>query len=146
MDDTTFEPKDGKRRLYCNHCGCNTNHRCMYEEEEGRFGEEVVYRLWTCAGCDTGTLEEAWTGSGYIAENGEQMYDSTYHPGRASADLRVKRYKQLPKNLFLSIMSVSRAAMRGFTWSAPLASAHSLRVFVKIRRSPEEPSRNESMR
>lgn len=102
------ELKGDTRRLYCNHCKCETNHvmrgeHCRRDDEvEGShlvFFEEYVHRLWICAGCDTGTLEEAWTCSGQCDHEGKQIYESRYYPSRASDHLLARRYKQLPENL-----------------------------------------------
>jgi len=102
------ELKSDTCRLYCNHCKCETNHvmrgehsRRFDEVEDSRlvYFEERVHRLWICAGCDTGTLEEAWTFSGQCDHEGNQIYDSRYYPSRASGHLLARRYKQLPENL-----------------------------------------------
>ncbi|MFH1117072.1 MAG: DUF4145 domain-containing protein [Pseudomonadota bacterium] len=103
MAEATSEGFKSKR-IYCNECKNETNHLLRgfhsrtYRDDDGCWEEEVTYSLWTCAGCDTGTLEVGWTAGGmFDGEN--QVYDYSYHPERASQDLMPKIFRQLPRAL-----------------------------------------------
>lgn len=108
MTETPTSP-DRKRRLFCNECKSETNHVLRGEHqrkdfEENEYGELVHWeetnsRLWICSGCDTGTLEVAWTCQGNQDHQGEQLYISEYHPRRNAQDLSLKRFRQLPEAL-----------------------------------------------
>ena len=108
-----------KKRLYCNRCHNETNHvlkgehsRRYYEEDEhGRpmFWEDLVFRFWICAGCDEGTLEEAYTMSSMVDEEGSQVYSFTYYPDRTAQQLQIKRFKEIPSKLFKLYSEAVRA-------------------------------------
>jgi hypothetical protein len=102
-------------------------HRWSCDDEVKGYWEEIVYRLWTCAGCDTGTLEEAWTALNYEDEEGNQMYEITYHPRRAAADLPVKKYRQLPKNL----LPLYDECIKSFNTGLDLLCAAGLRALIE---------------
>ncbi len=97
-----------EKRIYCNRCKNWTNHiikgehsKQFYEEEYGRliFWEEVVYRLWICAGCDQGTMEYCFTMDSMVGQNNEQIYDSTYYPPRKQQHIQLKKFRKLPQKL-----------------------------------------------
>jgi hypothetical protein len=95
-----------RRRLFCNCCNGETNHilrgehhRTHIEDEIAGYWEKTYYRLWTCAGCDTGTMEEAWTSTLVVDEQGDHIYEYSYHPPRSASELRPKVFRQLPKPL-----------------------------------------------
>jgi hypothetical protein len=102
-----FKPMSRTRRIYCNTCGVETNHRLgitqqryvstpqlrqLYFVEEVRLDEPLrfdedeavlIYNLWTCQGCGTATLQEACTARTLVSDNGLQArwtYD--FHPTR----------------------------------------------------------------
>lgn len=97
-----------KKRIFCNRCKNETNHilksdhgRRFYEEENGQllYWEEELSRFWVCAGCDQGLLEECYTMSGMIDEEGEQRYSSSYHPKRRQDVIPPKYFLKLPAKL-----------------------------------------------
>jgi hypothetical protein len=98
-----------KKRLYCNRCKNETNHvlrgehsRRFYEEDErgaSLYYEDLIFRFWICAGCDEGTLEEAYTMSSMVDNKGNQIYSFTYHPNRTEQQIPLKRFKELPLKL-----------------------------------------------
>jgi len=91
-------------RLFCNCCNRETNHilrgahQQAYTEESG-YWEKTQYRLWTCAGCDTGTMEQAWTSDMMRDDQGEQRWTPSYHPPRSASELRPKVFRQLAEPL-----------------------------------------------
>jgi hypothetical protein len=63
------------------------------------------YRLWSCAGCDTCTMEDHYSAE-YMRmyvdadSNGDtQIYESVYHPKRMSASRPIKHFVNLPPKL-----------------------------------------------
>ena len=68
-----------QEKLYCNTCKGDTHHELKavhpreYYETQGQppnewlvFWEKFESRFWICCGCDTATLEEAYTNMGMI--------------------------------------------------------------------------------
>lgn len=119
-----------------NHSACceHTNH---YEDEvEGHDvvrediavpWEECTYTLWLCDGCETGTLEVSWTTSGDTDPQGDQIYDSTYHPRRADNALAPKHFTRLPKELD----AIYREVVAAYTDGLPILAAGGLRSLVE---------------
>ena len=70
-------------------------------EEDGdpfMWGE---YRLWSCAGCDTCAMEDYYSAE-YMFDpenDNEQIYESIYHPKRASSFRPLKHFVKLPAKL-----------------------------------------------
>ncbi len=126
---------ENSKRIYCNNSRQQTNHVLRGEhsgtygggEEEYGFWEQCVYRLWTCAGCDTGVLEDSWTDAGSLDQHGNQVYKSTYHPRRSRVDLSVKWYKQLPENLF----HIYSECIHSFNAGLHLLCAGGLRALIE---------------
>ncbi len=124
------------KRIYCNQCSGETNHvlhaehKQRYQESEGlhlAYWEEATYGLWVCAGCDTGILEAAWTGSGMVGPDGEDIYTYTYYPPRSVDHLRAKQYKQLPSNL----VPVYAECIKSFNAGLYLLCSAGLRALVE---------------
>lgn len=102
-----------RRKVYCNACKVKTHHELKgvhlrseaeYEDDGTLHGqlvwwEKVEYRFWICQGCDSATLEEAFTVDGMIGRDGNQMWESTYHPRRIRRDLPKKRFLGLDRKL-----------------------------------------------
>lgn len=94
-----------RKRIYCNNCANATWHTLVgfhtYHTGNGE-GADVwgEYRLWKCAGCDTGTMEDHYTAD-YMAssEDDVQLYDSIYHPRRAHSVRPLKHFFRLPVKL-----------------------------------------------
>lgn len=100
-DIKSGEPES--KPIYCNRCKYETNHllrgsHTRWCTEDHGFWEEFTYSLWTCAGCDTGTLELGWTANG-MYDGEKQVYEYSYYPVRAGEDLSQKVFRQLPKPL-----------------------------------------------
>ncbi len=98
--------------IYCNICKGNTRHLMVASKpynnhvEEGNepavWGE---YRLWSCAGCDTCTMEDHYSAE-YMriydvpnSNSDNQIYESIYHPKRMSASRPSKHFVNLPPKL-----------------------------------------------
>jgi hypothetical protein len=112
LESAQLMSQPGDKRLYCNRCKGETNHvsrgsygrRTHYEEESG-YWEELTYTLLTCAGCDRGTLEEAWTSEGMVSRAGPDGEDAVleyqleYAPPRRTDNREPKVFRQLPTPL-----------------------------------------------
>jgi hypothetical protein len=99
--------------IYCNLCKHSTRHVLVTSkkynhsscEEDGEPVEWGEYRLWACAGCDTCAMEDYYTTSYMIAYGGDvtdgenQIYESIYHPKRASSSRPSKHFVKLPAEL-----------------------------------------------
>ncbi len=119
------------KRIYCNRCKDETNHllRCSHGRcctEDHGYWEEFTYGLWTCAGCDTGTLELEWTAAG-MYDGEKQVYDYSYHPVRASQDLSQKVFRQLPKPL----ASIYREVVDAYNHRMHVLCAAGLRILIE---------------
>jgi hypothetical protein len=99
--------------IYCNLCKGKTRHVLVASKEynygsrveEGEPAEWGEYRLWACAGCDTCTMEDYYTAE-YMGlvnvdepDQDNQVYDSIYHPKRASSSRPSKHFFNLPSKL-----------------------------------------------
>lgn len=121
------------KRIYCNQCKSETNHllrgsHCRYDN--GGFGsvEENNYNLWTCAGCDAGTLEVAYTASGmYNPDTDEMIYDYTYHPSRNSGDITPKIFRKLPR----ALVAIYREVVTAYNHGLQLLCAAGLRGLIE---------------
>src|SRR5437899_1067229 len=103
------DKKPRRKRLYCNQCRGTTNHELrgehkQHESQDDDRGNliywiETTYRLWTCLGCDTGTLEIAQTGDSWQDENGNPQYSYSYCPDRQTNAISRKFFRKLPSGL-----------------------------------------------
>jgi hypothetical protein len=113
MPETTGDTPKAKR-IYCNRCKDDTNHilrgshQRMFTSDDGEYWEDLNSGLWTCAGCDTGTLEFAWTSVG-MYDGDKYVYEYTYQPPRATQDLAPKVFRQLPKPLIAIYQEIVKA-------------------------------------
>jgi len=127
IDDTTI----GRcSKIYCNTCKGETNHdlefvqpklhyELAYEDtvnEQIAFWEKYEYRLWVCRGCDTATLEEAYTHMGMFSQrdNEEHFWESKFFPQRQRTDLSPKHFRHLNIKLsaiYLEVISSFNAEL-----------------------------------
>jgi hypothetical protein len=90
-----------KKKIYCNKCKQNTNHSLIGEhpvsnyDEQAGWGQISTYRLWICAGCETGSLEVEYSNSDMMDDEGNDLSDYTYYPKRVRDDR--------PKKVFLKL-------------------------------------------
>jgi hypothetical protein len=95
--------------IYCNRCRVTTRHNLVatkpyrYEDDGMEFWGE--YRLWSCAGCDTCTMEDHYSadymtagGPFAIDEDGEP-YDCVFYPRPAGSNRAEKHFTSLPAKL-----------------------------------------------
>jgi hypothetical protein len=61
--------------------------------------ERLGYRLWICAGCERGTLEEYYTSDFLEDRDGNPQYEYEYSPPRIMVYVEAKKFKQLPPKL-----------------------------------------------
>ena len=127
ITDGGFESK----RIYCNRCKDETNHVLRgshsryYSEDEGLW-EEFIHRFWTCAGCETGTLEVAWTATG-MYDGEKEIYEYSYHPARGCQDLVQKVFRHLPKPL----ATIYREVVDAYNHRLHLLCAAGLRILIE---------------
>lgn len=93
--------------IYCNHCKSLNRHVFIgskdyhFSDDEDGPDEWGEYRLWTCAGCDTGTMEDYCTVESMVGEDGENVFDSIYHPKRTHSVRPIKYFVKLPPKLIV---------------------------------------------
>lgn len=96
-------------QIYCNRCHGYTRHNLVamkdYRSGDPEEGMSVwgEYRLWSCAGCDTCTMEDHYTADYMtsLTHAGEerQQYESSFYP-RPSGSIRTeKHFVKLPARL-----------------------------------------------
>ncbi len=126
--------------IFCNTCKGETNHICkadysrqyVTEAERflGGFWQEVGYRLWMCAGCESCTLERYYTdetmedGTG---DFGEQYYDVEYYPERTEFHVESKRFLQLPEKLD----ALYRETLHAFNHNMPVLCSAGVRTLIE---------------
>lgn len=129
-------------KIYCNSCKGETRHEVLanhsreYDEVEGEdtpypnliFWEKWQYRFLVCRGCDTVTLQIAYTDAAmYDYESGEQIFDVTYHPRRARQVWERKRFRHLDPKL----EAIYEEAIACFNAEAKIACAMCLRALLE---------------
>ena len=140
------EVKKVRRKFFCNNCQRLTNHILKGEhvdstviDEENGFWEELIYRLWICAGCESGTMERAWTADGYYDRNGDQMYESEFFPPRDFGNLTPKKFRSIPKPL----QTIYSECVQSFNYGLHLSCAIGLRALMEgICVDKERPGKN----
>jgi Domain of unknown function (DUF4145) len=93
--------------IYCNACKHHTRHILVASQkyndspglEEGGPETWGEYRLWACAGCDTCTMENYYSTSFMLSDEGDEIYESIYYPTRASSNRPSKHFMNLPAKL-----------------------------------------------
>lgn len=130
------------RRIYCNSCKGETNHelKALYEryselvrsadqrDEYTGFEEWWEYRLWICRGCDAATLEEAYTNTGMVGPKAiQQVWESTFHPGRKRRSRPLKRFHRLD----VKLTSIYREVIESFNAELKILCAVGLRALLE---------------
>jgi len=130
-----------KQKLFCNCCKNETHHElklshtCEHEEidhdEDGRpspcFLWTNKYRFWVCCGCDTATLEDAWTASWQIDKEGNYIWESRYYPKRKHADHDTKYFQKLS----LKLSGIYKEIIECFNASLKISCAMGLRALLE---------------
>jgi hypothetical protein len=130
------ETEPMKRYIFCNKCGNETNHICKGEHyrdfpnlnPDGTLGfvERLGYRLWVCAGCERGTLEEY-----YIFDITDKELalplDESYFPERTLLHVKAKEFKQLPQKL----ASIYRETLRAYNNNLPILCSVGIRALLE---------------
>ena len=128
-------------KRYCNTCRGATHHELKavhpreYHETQGQppkewlvFWEKFESRFWICRGCDTATLEEAYTNMGMIDPHTEDhVWESALYPKRTTGDLRRKRFRQLGKKLG----AIYREVIESFNSDLSISCAVGLRALLE---------------
>ena len=130
-----------KQKLFCNCCKNETHHElklshtCEHEEidhdEDGRpipcFLWTNKYKFWVCCGCDTATLEDAWTASFQIDKEGNYIWESSYYPKRKHADHGTKYFQKLS----LKLSGIYKEIIECFNASLKISCAIGLRALLE---------------
>lgn len=102
------------QKIYCNTCKIETNHELHalhkrfnelvhskdHIDEYTGFEDEWESRFWTCKGCDTGTLEVAYTNTGMLDIKARfNVWESTFYPERERRHRPTKKFRQLNEKL-----------------------------------------------
>ena len=121
------------KRIYCNTCKSTTHHLMhgsspYHHEDELGYYLQGEYRLWACAGCDTGTLENWFTQTDMIdPDTMQSIYESILVPKRAHADLPRKYFRKLPSKL----SKIYREVVAAFNEKLYVLCASGLRSLVE---------------
>jgi hypothetical protein len=118
-------------------CRTETNHFCE-ADHHGRLrpggpGGDMLegYRLWICAGCETGTLEEYEMLVRSAEEEGSWVdtdeTDQWYYPERNQFHVAGKQFKQLPPKL----TKIYREALQAFNNEMGMLCAIGIRALVE---------------
>lgn len=112
--------------LFCNTCKTKTNHMCEADhchiislQENERTG----YRLWICAGCETGTLER-YIINAIFKEDDPYI---CYYPDRNSYHVEEKNFKKLPTKLG----GLYRETLRAYNNRLIILSAVGIRALLE---------------
>jgi len=121
-----------KKRIFCNTCNTETNHLAQadysHRNEDSVFGwEEHIYRLWICAGCESGSLEVLYTNPTWTREDGEQEYDAVVYPSRTKDYLGVKIFVKLPEKLHW----IYQETIRAYNEELDILCAAGLRALIE---------------
>lgn len=123
--------------VYCNRCKGDTRHESLYkssrqeaecdEDHRPMFVETWLYLGWRCLGCDSVALEERYTCEGMHDEDGNDIWDSTFHPDRARGKIKAKHFNNLPE----SLKRIYKESLIAFNSEAQLLSATGLRSLIE---------------
>jgi hypothetical protein len=130
------------RKMYCNSCKGETHHEVLavhsrqHDEIENEetpypqlvFWAEYEYRFWVCRGCDTATLEAAYTDVGmYDPNKDDYIYESDYYPQRERRVWAKKHFRHLDQKLG----KIYKEAITCFNADANIACAMCLRALIE---------------
>ena len=102
------------QQIYCNTCKVETYHELkaihnrsnelVHSKDEGDeytgFEDMWEFRFWTCRGCDTATLEVAYTNTGQVdLKARHNIWESTFYPERERRHRPSKKFRQLNEKL-----------------------------------------------
>ena len=129
-----------KKKIYCNTCKNPTHHELKslhtsvaeevdYDETGPYlvFEEKNEYFFWICLGCDTATLENAYTHSGMEDEKGKEIWTSLFYPKRQSNDLSTKYFQKISPKL----RSIYKEVIASFNSSHKILCAMGLRALLE---------------
>ena len=128
-------------KIFCNTCKGETHHelkgihpRKYYEVENKNtpheqliFWEGFQYRFWVCLGCDTGSLEVAYTNAGMYGPQDKEVWEFTLHPKRKTSDLAPKRFGQLNPTL----TDIYREIIESYNNNSKILCAIGLRALLE---------------
>ena len=125
-----------KKYIFCNNCTSETNHMCEAEHyrdfpnlnPDGSLGfvERLGYRLWICAGCERGTLEEFYIFD-VTREDYMSMVEENYFPERTRLHVKDKNFKRLPNKL----TTIYRETLRAFNNNLVVLCAIGIRALLE---------------
>lgn len=123
-----------RKRIFCNTCTGETNHVAQgdfvqrtEDNDDAWMWQENIYRLWMCAGCESGMLEICYTNASIVDESGEQAYMYEYHPMRMTGSIATKSFVQLPAKL----QRIYKETIQAFNADLDLLCACGLRALIE---------------
>jgi len=126
-----------KQFVYCNRCKGDTRHESIWKSsrEEGDLDENGqldflewwIYIGWRCLGCDSVTLEERYSNFTQSNDNGDPVWDTTFHPERSRRKIKPKHFGSLPDRL----ANIYREALKAFNSEAQVLAATGLRSLIE---------------
>jgi hypothetical protein len=96
---------DEKMKVFCNLCRVRTNHELKgrhvhrWKSPDDDIQGEDEYKLWVCAGCETGVLEISEGDSESYFPDGTPEIRTTYFPKRMHEGLIPKTFRKLGSTL-----------------------------------------------
>lgn len=126
--------QSSKKYLFCNKCRTETNHLCEGDHcrifKNVNMDELIGFRLWICAGCESGTLEEYYT-LNFLDEDGDILgsdeVETHYFPERAQFHVVGKQFKQLPPKLD----KIYREVLQSFNNNLEMLCAVGIRALIE---------------
>ena len=97
------------KHVYCNRCKGYTRHSLVAKKDYS-YGDEGTgvwgeYRLWSCAGCDTCTMEDHYSADYMVhsgicdADEDGYHYETVFHPRPSASSRAEKHFVKLPAKL-----------------------------------------------
>ena len=130
------------QQIYCNTCKVETHHELkathnrslelVHSRDEGDaytgFEDIWDFRFWTCRGCDTATLEVAYTNTGQLDPKARHnIWTSTFYPERERRHRPSKRFRQLSSKL----AQIYREMVESFNKDLRILCAIGLRALLE---------------
>lgn len=130
------------RQIYCNTCKVETHHELrathtrakelVHSKDEGDeytgFDEVWEFRFWNCRGCDTATLEIAYTNTGMLDPQARNnVWESIFYPERERRHWPSKQFRQLDEKL----THIHRETIECFNRDLRILCAVGLRVLLE---------------